>query len=101
MSRKDVSGFARGSNWASIHACVVGIGVAGFAAADQLVHLGARVTVIDSADGERQRERADVLEVVGATVRLGDGESLPDAVDVLVVSPGVPPSAPVIVAAQS
>ena len=101
MSRKDVSGFARGSNWASIHACVVGIGVAGFAAADQLVHLGARVTVIDSADGERQRERADVLEVVGATVRLGDGESLPAAVDVLVVSPGVPPSAPVIVAAQS
>ena len=46
-------------------------------------------------------ERADVLEVVGATIRLGDGESLPDGADVLVVSPGLPPVAPVIRAAQA
>jgi UDP-N-acetylmuramoylalanine--D-glutamate ligase len=39
--------------------------------------------------------------VVGATVRLGDGDTLPDAADVLIVSPGLPPSAPVIRAAQA
>jgi UDP-N-acetylmuramoylalanine--D-glutamate ligase len=95
----DVSAYHRGSDWSAIHAVVAGIGVAGFACADQLAHLGARVTVVDGADGPRQRERADVLEVVGATVRLGDGDTLPDELDVLVVSPGLPPYAPIIRAA--
>jgi UDP-N-acetylmuramoylalanine--D-glutamate ligase len=97
----DVSAHVRSSDWSAVHAVVAGIGVAGFACADQLVHLGARVTVVDAADGERQRERADVLEVVGAAVRLGDGDTLPDGADVLVVSPGLPPSAPIIQAAQA
>jgi UDP-N-acetylmuramoylalanine--D-glutamate ligase len=96
----DVSSYHRGSDWSAIHAVVAGIGVAGFACGDQLAHLGARVTVVDGADGPRQRERADVLEVVGATVRLGDGDTLPDELDVLVVSPGLPPYAPIIRAAQ-
>jgi UDP-N-acetylmuramoylalanine--D-glutamate ligase len=99
VTRVDVTQFNRFSDWSSVHAVVAGIGVAGFACADQLVFLGARVTVVDSADGERQKERADVLGVVGATVRLGDGDSLPADVDVLVVSPGLPPSAPIIRAA--
>lgn len=101
MTRTDVSAYDRSSDWGSVHAVVAGIGVAGFACADQLVHLGARVTVVDSGDGERQRERADVLEVVGAEVRLGDGDTLPEGVDVLVVSPGLPPYAPIIRAAQA
>jgi UDP-N-acetylmuramoylalanine--D-glutamate ligase len=101
VSSLDVSRHTRGSDWSGVHAVVAGIGVAGFAAADHLVHLGARVTVIDAVDGARQRERADVLDVVGATVRLGDGDTLPDAADVLIVSPGLPPSAPVIRAAQA
>ena len=99
MTRVDVSHFTRFSDWSDVHAVVAGIGVAGFACADQLVHLGARVTVVDAADGDRQRERADVLGVVGATVRLGDGDTLPSDADVLIVSPGLPPSAPIIVAA--
>ena len=101
MTQVDVSEFNRFSDWSAIHAVVAGIGVAGFACADQLVHLGTRVTVVDAADGERQRERADVLGVVGATVRLGDGDTLPQEADVLVVSPGLPPSAPIILAAQT
>jgi UDP-N-acetylmuramoylalanine--D-glutamate ligase len=100
VSSVDVSAHVRGSDWSGVHAVVAGIGIAGFAAADHLLQLGARVTVIDGADGERQRERADILEVVGATIRLGDGDTLPDAVDVLVVSPGLPPAAPVIRVAQ-
>ncbi len=101
MTSVDVSGHARGSDWSAVHAVVAGVGVAGFAAADQLLHLGARVTVIDAADGERQRERAGILEVVGAAIRLGDGDTLPAGADVLVVSPGLPPRAPVIRAARA
>ncbi len=100
MTRTDVSAYARGSDWSAVHAVVAGVGVAGFAAADQLIHLGARVTVIDAADGDKQRERAEILDVIGATVRLGDGDTLPEGADVLVVSPGLPPRSPVILAAQ-
>jgi UDP-N-acetylmuramoylalanine--D-glutamate ligase len=78
---------------------VAGTGVAGFAAADHLIHLGARVSVIDRADGDRQRERARILDVLGATIRLGDGDTLPEGADVLVVSPGLAPTSPVIEAA--
>jgi UDP-N-acetylmuramoylalanine--D-glutamate ligase len=97
----DVSQHSRTSDWTSVHAVVAGVGVAGFAAADQLVHLGARVTVIDAADGDKQRERAQVLEVIGAAIRLGDGDTLPDGADLLVVSPGLPPRSTVIRAAQA
>ncbi len=75
---------------------VAGIGIAGFAAADALLSLGARVLVVDDADGEAQRERATVLETLGAEVRLGDGRTLPAGRDLLVVSPGLPPAAPLI-----
>jgi UDP-N-acetylmuramoylalanine--D-glutamate ligase len=99
VSGVDVADFVRSSDWSRVHVVVAGIGVAGFAAADHLVHLGARVTVIDAADGDRQRERADILDVIGVTVRLGDGDTLPADADVLVVSPGLPPGASVIRAA--
>jgi UDP-N-acetylmuramoylalanine--D-glutamate ligase len=91
----------RSSDWSAVHVGVAGIGVAGFAAADALLSLGARVTAVDAADGPRQVERAAVLETLGARVRLGDGDTLPEGVDLLVVSPGLPPRAPVIQAAQA
>ncbi len=99
MSPVDVSDYNRTSDWTSVHVVVAGIGVAGFACADQLLHLGAKVTVVDSADGDRQRERAEILEVVGAQVRLGNADDLPESIDVLIVSPGLPPGAPIILAA--
>lgn len=89
----------REGDWRAVHACVAGIGIAGFAAADALVALGARVTAIDAGSGPRQQERADVLRTLGAEVRLGDGDTLPPGIDVLVVSPGLPPRAPVTTAA--
>ncbi len=101
MTPVNVADLNRDSDWTQTHVVVAGIGVAGFAAADHLTQLGAHVTVVDAADGVKQRARADVLEVVGATVRLGDGDTLPAGVDVLVVSPGLPPSAPIITAAQA
>lgn len=96
----DVQGLGRDSDWAGVHAAVAGIGVAGFAAADALLSLGARVTVVDDGEGEAQQERAAVLEVLGAQVRLGDGRAAVPGADLLVVSPGLRPSADVILAAQ-
>lgn len=89
--------WGRTSDWTSLHVAVAGIGIAGFAAADALMQLGAQVTIVDASDGERQRERAGVLETLGARVLLGHAGAVPDDIDLLVVSPGLPPSSDVIV----
>ena len=95
------AGLGRGSDWSAVRAGVAGIGVAGFAAADALLRLGARVSAVDAGEGPRQQERRAVLATLGADVRLGDGDTLPDGLDLLVVSPGLPPRAPIIRAAQA
>ncbi len=95
--RRDLSPLTSAeADWSGLRATVAGIGIAGFAAADALLSVGAEVTVIDSGRGERQAERADVLETLGAQVRLGSTDSAPDEADVYVVSPGISPLAPVI-----
>jgi UDP-N-acetylmuramoylalanine--D-glutamate ligase len=98
-----VESLSRTDDWAAVRAVVVGIGVSGFAAADTLAHLGARVVVLAESATDAQREKADLLEMLGVTVRVGDGatSSLPDDVDVVVTSPGVPPTAPVLVQATA
>ena len=100
MSKSLVALTSSSADWSGLRACVAGIGVAGFAAADALLDLGAQVTVIDAGDGDKQRERATILEILGADVRLGDDSSAPDDADVYVVSPGIPPHAPTIRSAQ-
>ncbi len=82
--------------WVGQRVTVAGIGVAGFAAANALLARGASVTVCDQAAGDQQCDRAGVLEILGAQVRLGQPLTVGDEVDLLVVSPGLPPSAPVI-----
>lgn len=85
-------------DWSGIRAVVAGMGVSGFAAADNLTHLGAQVTALDdSTDGDRP-EKARLLEMLGATVRLGKGSTdlLPADVDVLITSPGWSPRAPLL-----
>ncbi|MEX1209503.1 MAG: UDP-N-acetylmuramoyl-L-alanine--D-glutamate ligase [Candidatus Nanopelagicales bacterium] len=84
------------SDWSRLRVSVAGIGVAGFAAADALLDLGAQVTVIDSGDGDKQRDRAAILEILGADVHLGSPDSCADDTDVYVVSPGIAPHAPII-----
>jgi UDP-N-acetylmuramoylalanine--D-glutamate ligase len=78
---------------------VAGIGVAGFACAEALLDRGAAVIAVDAGTDAKRQERAGELTGRGAQVRLGDAETLPDAVDLLVVSPGFPPNAPIIEAA--
>jgi UDP-N-acetylmuramoylalanine--D-glutamate ligase len=101
MTRRDVAALHRSGPWDGVRAVVVGIGVSGFAAADTLTHLGARVTVLAEAASDRQREQATLLEILGATVRIGLGVTagLPGDVDLVVTSPGVPPTAPLMTAA--
>lgn len=90
----------RSSAWDQWTICVAGLGVAGYAAADALLQLGASVRVVDSSDAESVRSKADILGTLGASTNLAAGERLGstlDHCDALVVSPGLPPSHPWIV----
>jgi UDP-N-acetylmuramoylalanine--D-glutamate ligase len=84
------------SDWSQWRVTVAGIGIAGFSCADALMQLGATVIVIDAGEGEKQRERAEILTTLDAEVRLGYDGVAPDC-DLLVVSPGLRPSSPLIV----
>jgi len=101
MTPTEIDELSRISDWSSVRACVVGLGVAGFAAADAIIHLGGHVVIVDAHEGERQKERATILEILGADIRFGDDEHLPEGIDLLVVSPGISPLAPIIAAAQA
>jgi UDP-N-acetylmuramoylalanine--D-glutamate ligase len=99
MSR-GVTGLGRRDDWSGVRAVVAGFGVSGFAVADNLTHLGASVVALDEV-AEGKEDQAQLLGVLGADIRLGAGttDTLPDDVDLLVVSPGWKPSAPLIVEA--
>lgn len=80
-------------------ALVVGLGVSGRAAADALLDAGVRVTAVDE---QTAAEGAAAVRARGAdvVVRARPEEHLTDA-DVVVLSPGVPDSAPVVAAAAA
>jgi len=97
-----VEDLGRRDDWSGVRALVAGFGVSGFAAADNLTHLGARVVALDeNADG--REEEATLLQVLGAEIRLGPGSTatLPDDVDVVVTSPGWKPAAPLLAQAAA
>jgi len=98
-----VDNLGRHDSWEGVRAVVAGFGVSGFAAADNLNHLGASVIALDESDAGERPEKAELLEVLGADVRLGEGATatLPDDVDVLVTSPGWLPSAPLLAQATA
>jgi UDP-N-acetylmuramoylalanine--D-glutamate ligase len=94
------------SDWAGLRVAVTGIGVSGFAAADTLIELGARVVVVDAATSDKAKAHADTLKIVGAAdVLLGedavtripriDGQ-LPE---LIVTSPGWRPDQALLAAA--
>jgi UDP-N-acetylmuramoylalanine--D-glutamate ligase len=93
-----IAGADRLSPWPQALVVVAGLGTSGFAAADGLLDLGARVIVLDDADSPANLEKATVLEMLDATVRLGPGSTavLPEAADLVVTSPGWRPSAPLL-----
>ena len=93
---RDLDSLGREDSWDGVRAVVAGFGVSGFAAADNLLFLGAGVTALDEARSDEKAEKAGLLETLGATVRLEQGatDTLPADVDILVTSPGWRPSAP-------
>ena len=81
----------RHDSWDGVRAVVAGFGVTGFAAADTLTHLGAAVVALGEKETPEMAERAELLGILGADVRLGAGATSqwpPDLgdVDVLVTS---------------
>jgi UDP-N-acetylmuramoylalanine--D-glutamate ligase len=102
---------SREADWAGLRVVVAGIGASGFAAADALLERGAHVVVVDAIDGPAQRERAAILDTLGADVRLGpsaavdlpgvDGPQGRQVPDVVVASPGWRPDAPPLANAAS
>ncbi|MBA3989435.1 MAG: UDP-N-acetylmuramoyl-L-alanine--D-glutamate ligase [Propionibacteriales bacterium] len=84
------------SPWEQVRVAVAGLGLSGFAAADALQHLGAAVTVVAESTDEASREKATLLEILGVDVRLGGDPrgDLPGDLDLVVMSPGIPPGAP-------
>lgn len=88
----------RTSDWSGVRVVVAGFGVSGYAAADNLLFLGAQVTALDETTSEEKAEKAQLLETLGATVRLEPGatEVLPADVDLVVTSPGWRPTAPLL-----
>ncbi|HOF62673.1 MAG TPA: UDP-N-acetylmuramoyl-L-alanine--D-glutamate ligase [Dermatophilaceae bacterium] len=93
----------RDADWRGLRVLVAGLGISGFAAADALWERGAIVTVVDgAAPGSRRPvdERAQILEVLGVAVRLGSEHTagMPSDLDVdlVVTSPGWPPTQPLL-----
>src|SRR5436189_78072 len=75
---------------------VLGLGASGSAATTLLRRCGAAVVAIDSADTESLRREAEELRKLGAEVRLGVSTPLGGKFDLVVVSPGVPWTNPVL-----
>ncbi|MGW8483420.1 UDP-N-acetylmuramoyl-L-alanine--D-glutamate ligase [Microbacterium sp. NPDC055903] len=90
------------ADWKGLRVAVLGLSVTGFAVADTLTELGAEVLVLsESASEEYER----LIPVIGAALELGPLSEVPDALrgfdaDVVIASPGFPPSHPVIRWAQ-
>ena len=81
---------------------VIGLGASGDAAARLALRKGAKVHVTDTSSEDPVAARGTVLADLGAEVRLGghDIEAIASA-DTVVVSPGIPPGAPVLAALRA
>ncbi|MER7315697.1 MULTISPECIES: UDP-N-acetylmuramoyl-L-alanine--D-glutamate ligase [Streptomyces] len=100
-------------DWQGKHVTVAGLGVSGIPAARALYERGALVTVVNDGDDERSRAQAAELEAWAAargasgggerrgslTVRLGDGDTLPESTELVVTAPGWKPGKPLFQAA--
>jgi UDP-N-acetylmuramoylalanine--D-glutamate ligase len=90
------------ADWRGLRVAVLGLSVTGFSVADTLAELGADVLVVaERADEEYER----LLPVIGARSWTGPLDAVPAALvefapDVVVASPGFPPSHALIVWAQ-
>src|ERR1043165_4058677 len=75
---------------------VLGLGASGLAATSLLCRRGAKVLAMDSADNERLRREAKELRARGVAVQLGASVAPEEEFDLVVVSPGVPGTNPIL-----
>lgn len=90
------------ADWKGLRVAVLGLSMTGFSVADTLTELGAQVLVLSESAAE---EYARLVPVIGARLELGSLEDVPAVLrdfdpEVIVASPGFPPSHPVIQWAQ-
>ncbi|WOF21842.1 UDP-N-acetylmuramoyl-L-alanine--D-glutamate ligase [Microbacterium betulae] len=86
------------ADWKGLRVAVLGLSVTGFSVADTLAELGAEVLVVTESSTE---EYARLVPIVGARLWEGSLDAVPGelvdfAPDVVVASPGFPPSHPVV-----
>lgn len=95
-----VANLNRLSDWSNVNVVVGGLGISGFAAADGLLELGAKVRVLE--DSTFHEDKAELLRKLDATVITGPGSTatLPTDTDLVVVSPGWRPDSPLLRAAS-
>ncbi|HEX2704747.1 MAG TPA: UDP-N-acetylmuramoyl-L-alanine--D-glutamate ligase, partial [Candidatus Lustribacter sp.] len=94
------------ADWSGLAVTVVGLGVSGFAAADALAERGATVSALSPDVTPAIEDRARVLDILGVDVVLGredEPRRLAAAIgaDLVVTSPGVRPSDPLMLAAAA
>ncbi|MEU9096107.1 UDP-N-acetylmuramoyl-L-alanine--D-glutamate ligase [Streptomyces sp. NPDC048361] len=87
------------TTWQGKRVTVAGLGVSGMPVARVLNGLGAVVTAVNEGADERSRSQAAELEAQGITVRLGDGDTLPEGTELVVTTPGWRPDKPLFRAA--
>lgn len=91
------------ADWSGLRVAVLGVGVTGFAVADTLVELGARVHVVAARASDEHRQ---LLDVIGATLDLHpDEDTVPASLaeldpEIVVVSPGYHPDHALVIWAQ-
>lgn len=73
----DVTTLGREDSWSGIRALVVGFDPDGQSAADNLLHLGADVAILDPMARPETAEFAELLSVLGADVLRGEGADEP------------------------
>ena len=84
--------------WSGLRVAVLGLGATGFSVADTLIELGAVVTVYSS---DAPADRVELLDVIGARFVQHPLDTVPTELverhpDLVIVSPGLPPSNPVV-----
>jgi UDP-N-acetylmuramoylalanine--D-glutamate ligase len=77
---------------------VIGLGLSGMAACELLLRKGATVWAVDDCDNEQLRRDSAVLRASGVEVRLGTSVAPNRSFDLVVTSPGVPWTHPVLAA---
>jgi UDP-N-acetylmuramoylalanine--D-glutamate ligase len=89
------------SSFAGRRVLVVGLGASGFSAAKALVELEAKVRVTELNETPATLERAEILRGEGVEVEMGEHDLDRLDADLAILSPGIPPFAPIVRAIRS